>query len=165
MATGVIIGAAVIFAALHAPLVFENPKSSIIFGASSRIYLGPHVILKGIEIPVEIASSSMALQKGLSGRLSLDHDKGMLFLFSKPDYYRFWMPDMHFPLDIIWVDKTPKIAGIEKNISPEFDPANPRFYISPARVQYVLEVNAGFSENIGIEVGDKVIFKNFDGNY
>ena len=85
----------------------------------------------------------------------------MIFVFSKPDKYRFWMPNMHFPIDIIWVNSNP-VIGITKNVSNEFDPVNPVFYTPPKPAQYVLEVNAGFAEKNYINIGDKVVLNNIE---
>jgi len=121
----------------------------------------PYVQIDGIKIPVEIATSTTAIRKGLSGRVSLDADRGMIFVFSKPDKYRFWMPDMHFPIDIIWTNNG-KIVGITENASNEFNPANPIFYTPQKPAQYVLEVNAGFAEKNNINIGDKIILNNIE---
>jgi hypothetical protein len=119
----------------------------------------PSVRIGGTEIPVEVAKTDEERAKGLSGRISLEANKGMLFVFSEPGNYSFWMPDMNFPIDIIWITNG-KVVGIENNVSNEFDPQNPRFYLPPQPVKYVLEVNAGFAEARGIKIGDIVIFSN-----
>jgi len=121
--------------------------------------LVPSVQIDETKILVEVATSTVAIQRGLSGRTSLDAGRGMIFVFSKPDKYRFWMPDMHFPLDIIWINSG-QVVGITKNASNEFDPANPVFYTPPKPAQYVLEVNAGFVENRNINIGDEVVLNN-----
>jgi len=121
--------------------------------------LSPTVRIAATEIPVEIATTSAAQQKGLSGRPSLDADKGMLFIFGRPDQYSFWMPDMHFPLDIIWIQDG-KVVDIDKDVSNEFNPAAPKFYSPSSPVKYVLEVNAGFAMRHGIRTGDAVTFNN-----
>ena len=120
---------------------------------------GPSVVIGSLEIPVEVASTSAAIQKGLSGRPSLDPDRGMLFVFTVPDRYRFWMPDMHFPIDIIWIDTEGTVVGVSENTSADFDPENPLYYVPPIPAQYVLEVNAGFAASRGIGVGDKTSFR------
>lgn len=117
---------------------------------------GPFVQISSTTIPVEIATSTPAVQKGLSGRPSLNPEVGMLFVFSRPDNYRFWMPDMHFPIDIIWIDSN-KVVDMDENVSPEFDPLHPRFYMPSKPVQYVLELNAGFVQTRRIKKGDRVI--------
>ena len=145
--------AAALAAVIYAPVSLapgQNPP------AEERI-AEPYLEIGNADIFVEIARDPAAVQKGLSGRASLAPERGMLFIFPKPDYYRFWMPDMHFPIDIIWIADG-KVAGITKNVSPEFDPSNPHFYLPPVAVRYVLEVNAGFSEMHGIAAGDPVTF-------
>ena len=117
----------------------------------------PHAQINKLKIPVEVARTPAAAQHRLSGRESLAADKGMLFIFNKPDYYRFWMPNMNFPIDIIWISQN-TIAGIHKNVSNQFDPANPKFYTPPQPVNKVLEVNAGFAQKNNLKVGDPFNF-------
>jgi len=121
----------------------------------------PFVKINNLNIPVEVAADINSQQKGLSGREFLGEGKGMLFIFPKADYYQFWMPNMYFPIDIVWIEQG-KIVGIEKNISNEFNPQNPRFYQPPKPVSYVLEVNAGLAEKYNFNIGDKVEFFNIN---
>ena len=123
-------------------LYYARPSSSVLTIGQTRI-------------PVEVVSSDTAVRKGLSGRASLADSAGMLFLFNAPDYYRFWMPDMRFPIDIIWM-RDDRVVDISENVSNEFDPQNPRYYIPKEKAQYVLEVNAGFAQKNNIRIGDTV---------
>ena len=93
--------------------------------------------------------------EGLSGFSSLGENEGMFFVFEKPGFYGFWMKEMQFPIDIIWLDVEFRIVHIEKGVLPSSFPEifNP---ITPA--QYVLEVNSGFSVQNNLKVGDEVIF-------
>ena len=92
---------------------------------------------------VEIAKTSAAQQKGLSGRTSLASDHGMLFVFDHEDFWGFWMPDMNFPLDIIWFNSNQQVVFIEQNLPP-CTPQNCPVYTPNMKALYVLEVNAGF---------------------
>ena len=121
--------------------------------------LQPSVELGGVRIRAELATSSAAIQKGLSGRAALEADAGMLFIFPQADRYRFWMPDMHFPLDIIWIYNG-IITDMDEDVSDTFDPAHPDFYSPSSPVHYVLEVNAGFARKHGLHIGDPVRFNN-----
>lgn len=116
------------------------------------------VIINDLIIPVELRKTEAEVEKGLSGRLSLDTEKGMLFFFDKPAIYQFWMPDMYFPIDIIWINNN-EIVDISANVSNEFDPVSPRFYRPKKPAQYVLEVNANFAKDHKITVGMPVIFE------
>lgn len=123
-------------------------------------YSGPKVIFGETEVQVELATTTQALRQGLSGREELGAQSGMLFIFKQPAIHRFWMPDMNFPLDMIWIgDGT--VADISENVPADFDPANPTFYSPSVPVRYVLEVNAGFAARHGIRIGDAVIFQGF----
>ena len=124
-----------------------------------KIDTSPKVTIGKTVIPVEVRATQEELEKGLSGRTSLNPESGMIFLFKNPGKYKFWMPDMHFAIDIIWIDENKKIVGIHKDVSPEFDPENPEFFIAPKPAKYVLEVNSGFSEKNNIAIGNEVIFE------
>ena len=67
---------------------------------------------------VEVADTLNEREKGLSGKQSLEINKGMLFIFEKETLSGFWMKDMNFPIDIIWIDKNMRIIGIEKSPVP-----------------------------------------------
>ena len=118
---------------------------------------GPLVTIGSAVVSAELAKTDSEVQKGLSGRVSLDADKGMLFLFSKPDIYRFWMPDMHFPLDMIWINSG-RVIDISADVSDDFDPLHPHFYTPRTPARYVLEVNAGFAARHNIKIGDVATF-------
>lgn len=121
----------------------------------------PYVVIHGADITVELSTTTAAIQQGLSGRLTLAADSGMLFIFGTPAIYRFWMPDMHFPLDMIWINAG-KVVDISRNVTTTFNPAAPVFYTPKAPAEDVLEVNAGFSTAHGIVPGDSVAFGNIE---
>jgi len=106
-------------------------------------------------VRTEIVSERRDRNRGLSGRLSLPADAGMLFVFSKDDRWGFWMPDMHFPIDMIWVDVNASIVHVEHGVPPCGDEGCPT-YIPAEPARYVLEVNAGVAREHGLEVGQKV---------
>ena len=106
----------------------------------------------------ETARTQEEVSTGLSGRPRLAKNKGMLFIFSTAGFYQFWMPNMHFPIDIIWINDS-KVVDITENVSNIFDPANPTYYRPSEAVNYVLEVNAGSVLRHGIKVGDSVFIE------
>ncbi len=95
-----------------------------------------------IDIPVDIADTELEREKGLSGTTSLPQNSGKLFIFNTSGDYGFWMKDMQYAIDIIWIDSNFRIIGITKDVAPE---SYPEVFYSPSPVKYVLEVNAGFS--------------------
>lgn len=94
-------------------------------------------------------------ERGLSGRAALLEGSGLLFVFDRADTYQFWMPDMRFSIDIIWIGEDKRIVDISERVSPESYPTlfRPRV---PAR--YVLEVNAGDAAKWGWTVGTPLSF-------
>lgn len=102
---------------------------------------------------VWLADTQEARIQGLSGKKSLKEDEGMLFIFDNPLLVGFWMKDMHFAIDIIWIDENLEIIGIERQVEPETYPTS--FYPTE-RIKYVLEVVGGFSDTRNIEVGDSI---------
>ncbi len=114
--------------------------------------VGPEKILT---LKIEEAQTSAEQARGLSGRMSLGEDEGMLFIFSPPTTPSFWMKEMNFPLDLIWLDHNYHVLGMEKSLPPD---SYPKLFLPPAPVSYVLEVNAGYAARHGINVGDTLVF-------
>ena len=94
-------------------------------------------------------------EQGLSARVVLAENNGMLFIFDRSGVYPFWMKDMNFPIDIIWLDENLKVVYIKKDARPE---SYPDVYGSEKKAKYVLEVSSGFSEKNNLKVGDGVDF-------
>lgn len=100
------------------------------------------VNIGSIAIPVIIADTKEEQEQGLSGTESLRVDSGLLFVFNVPGRHGFWMKDMNYALDLVWIDENLKIIAISKDITPQ---TYPTIFTPPEDVKYVLEVNAGFS--------------------
>ncbi len=98
-----------------------------------------------------IADTDALRVQGLSAKDSLPKDTAMLFIFDTSDTYGFWMKDMKFSIDILWLDEKGKIISIEKNLAPE---SYPHIFIPPQKSLYVLEGNAGFSDENNLMVGN-----------
>lgn len=107
-------------------------------------------------IKVEVASSPHKKQQGLSGRVYLGKDEGMLFVFSKPVQRTFWMKDMQFPLDFVWI-KDGRVIEVGKNI-PVFTDGMITTIKPSEPAQMVLELNASTIERLKIQEGDRVSF-------
>ena len=108
------------------------------------------------QLIVEIADTDVTREHGLSDRLTLPENAGMLFIFNTDDYHHFWMKDMNLPLDLIWIDDNWRVVEITPNISPQdFQ----KIYQPQSRVRYVLEVNAGFTTRHSIKTGEQIVLK------
>lgn len=114
-----------------------------------------YVKIKEILVKVDLAILPEEQTLGLSGRKELKENEGMLFIFQKPTKSYFWMKDMNFPIDIIWINTSREMISFKKNASPDLFP---EVYGPPKDSVYVLEVNAGFVEKNNLKEGDKVTF-------
>jgi hypothetical protein len=116
--------------------------------------------INGQTIHLLIAKSETDQHKGLSDRASLPQDTGMLFIFSRPDYYLFWMRHMKFPLDIIYINNN-KIVTILNNVkNPPYSMENPPLLRPLAPANKVLELNAGSAKKYNVKVGDTIQISN-----
>ena len=104
------------------------------------------------KIKVEIADTIAKQVRGLGGRVSLERDEGILFIY--PDYRRpsFWMKDMNFPLDIIWI-KDSRVVDITPNV-PVATSTQLLHYKPQQDINMVLEVNAGWTNANKVKIGD-----------
>ncbi len=140
------------------------------FGRPNSGFRSARVSVGGAVFKAEIADTALARTRGLSGRDSLPADGGMLFIFPSPGANGFWMRDMKFPIDIIWIRDASSsralpgnaregtVVGITEHAIPE--PGKPlwklELYYPPDNVDTVLEVNAGTAKKYGLQMGDRV---------
>jgi len=82
----------------------------------------------------------------------------MLFFLEEPRKASFWMKNMHFPIDIIWLDENFTIVHIEKTLSPCTSTFYCPSYTPLKESLYVLETIAGFSNKHNIKIGEKIDF-------
>ena len=105
-------------------------------------------------IKVELAITETERMRGLMYRTHLADGRGMLFLDNgAPRVQSFWMRNTCIPLDMMFIDKDGRIAGILENVPP----MNDKRRSITCRTNHVLEVPAGWSRKNGIRAGQKVI--------
>jgi uncharacterized protein len=139
---------------LAAVLVSHKDSSS---SSKCGPYRSDKVLKVGTQqINAEVASTPQQQAKGLGGRPCIEANQAMLFLFNKPNYYAFWMKDMHFPIDIVWISSDHKTVGLERSVEPSTYPDHFTNKDKPA--QYVLEIQANRSKTLGIDLGTAVNF-------
>jgi uncharacterized membrane protein (UPF0127 family) len=117
-----------------------------------RFTKGYVVIGDSLKVTVDVAASDSTREKGLSGRAVLKPDEGMYFIFDSPDTYAFWMKDMRFPLDLIWIGNG-KIADITTDVPMPVSGLPLPTYVPRVPVDRVLEVDAGFAQAHGLRIG------------
>ncbi|HKQ71557.1 MAG TPA: DUF192 domain-containing protein [Polyangiaceae bacterium] len=103
-------------------------------------------------LEVELMLTERHQERGLMYRKSLDDAKGMLFAWNTPSVHTFWMHNTCIPLDMLFIDHDGFVTGIVEN-APTLDD-NGRSIDCP--VNYVLEVNAGWSRRHGVTPGQRV---------
>ncbi len=126
----------------------------IIVALSTKTYPSK-LVLGGKTFNVEIADTKNLTEKGLSGHLPLASNEGMFFVFKKADIYGFWMKEMLFAIDIIWLDQDFKIVHMEKDVKPE---TYPKIFYPSGPAMYVLEIASGESDKLALKIGDPVRF-------
>lgn len=117
------------------------------------------VSIKGSKITAEVAVRSSDQAQGLSNRDCLDDDRGMLFVYDKPKQSTdicFWMKGVNFPIDMVWLDQDKKVVHIEHNVQPESYPD--KSFCPSMAAQYVLELGAGKSAELGLKAGEQLTF-------
>lgn len=149
----VIIVAVIVKDRLHAG---NESQSQSAVAYSCGKYAEGHALFGTKAVTLEIADTDCKLALGLSGRNSLATDTGMLFVFPKAGNYGFWMKDMRFPLDIVWIGSDFRVSGMEKMAEPESFPA---VFGQKYLATYVIELPAGFLDEHSVKVGNKIVFQ------
>ena len=102
------------------------------------------------QVAVEVRDTEEGRNQGLSGREKLAEDEGMLFVFDQPGIYSFWMKEMKFSLDFIWI-RDNVVAEVTENVGVDRTDIRPK-----EAVDKVLEVNSGWVKENNVRVGDKI---------
>lgn len=106
------------------------------------------------EFQAEVADDPAERSQGLMYRQELGKDKGMIFIFPQDSDGPFWMKNTLIPLDIIFIGADKKIVSISERATPQT--TSPR---SPEGIyRYVLEIEGGRGDELGIQPGDGVQF-------
>jgi hypothetical protein len=132
------------------------PAPSPAYNYNRQLQIGGQILI------VEIATTFAEMEQGLSGRNSMRNNEGMLFDFDKETTPAFWMKDMKFSIDLIWINKN-KIVGITADVPYQIQDESLKIkgatlpqYTPPSAVDNVLEVNAGWAKKNNIRIGDEV---------
>lgn len=147
----------IILASIAGILLQKQYQKPIARDDSVQEYTTAAISFTNSSIPsldVWIADTPYKRSKGLSVVDELNEDEGMFFVFEQSGIYPFWMKDMQFPIDIIWVDESMRIVYIHEYVIPE---DYPHSYNPKQEALYVLETPSGFVETYGIAIGDTVI--------
>jgi uncharacterized membrane protein (UPF0127 family) len=111
------------------------------------------VTLKAHTFTVEQANDAAAQERGLMFRDSMPDDHGMIFNFADEQPRTFWMKNCRMPLDILYFDQNYKLVSMQQRVPAcRSDPCPT--YPSTGPSKYVLELNAGMADKLGVKPGD-----------
>lgn len=118
------------------------------------------ITIHDVPLTVEIADDPEKTALGLMYREGMPEDQGMLFIFERERIHQFWMMNMKFNLDILWLDSDGKVVHIVEHAEPCISEALTSLctYRPDAPAKYVLEVNSGFVEKYGINENSTMKF-------
>ena len=114
----------------------------------------PRAEINGHVFSLDVAETSQEQELGLAKYKSIALDHGMIFIFDQTDYYSFWMKDMKFPIDIIFI-RGDKVVDIFNKV-PVWANENLPVYTTKTKADKVLEINAGLANKYSIKIGDTV---------
>lgn len=129
-----------------------------IFSAQEKKYEYGSACFKDNCFSVEIPLTDESISRGLMFREHLDADRGMLFVFDRPDVYPFWMKNTLIPLDIIWINESMDVVFISRNTQP-CKAVICNDIVPDKKAVYVLEINGGIADAIGLMEGEKIIIE------
>jgi uncharacterized membrane protein (UPF0127 family) len=131
-----------------------NPDTDIGYLAALPDHSRTKIKLAGHVLSVEVVNTPTSVRQGLSDRDQIGSD-GMLFILPAKTFQSFWMPRMHFDLDILWFsDQT--LTQITPNVPaplPNTPSHNLPLYPSHQPVNIVLELPSGRAQLLGLKVG------------
>ena len=137
------------------PGVSQTARIAVESPAPHRIQIG------GVELFVEYAQTEAERARGLSGHAPLGSREGMLFMFPVASLHGFWMKDMLFDLDMIWI-RSGRVVGLSEHVpAPRFAGDKLPTYYPPEAVDMVLEIGSGQARALGIGIGDAVSLSDY----
>jgi hypothetical protein len=142
----------------YARLCFLALATAALSACASAGDGGPWVGLKGRHVAVEIADDPAERERGLMFRDELPEGHGMLFIHDSEEEQAYWMKNTKIPLDILYFDHDRRLVSMQQHVPPCSlgDRCPPFPSTEPAL--YVLELNGGAAEAMGLKVGDEMEF-------
>jgi uncharacterized protein len=133
---------------------WKDTGSQLISNKNSTVTINNNIF----KVAVVISEKDMEI--GLSETKSIAPNQGMIFLFKTPGYYSFWMKNMKFPIDIIYINGDAIVTIINNAQSPKNNAENLTIYSPAQPADKVLEIQAGLSDKYHFKNGDKVKYEN-----
>ena len=132
----------------------EHERQELIMSQEVRSgstgYRQVNIIVNGVMLFADVAATDEQRTKGLSVKDRLAENEAMLFVFDNEAKHAFWMKNMKFPIDIIWIDTEKTVVHIEHNLQPCSSEFLCPTYRPVTDSRYVLETVSGFAERYDI---------------
>ncbi len=130
-------------------------------GQKSLIFEQQTYNLAGQDFVLDLAKTPKQSSQGLSNRVKLESNQGMLFIYPEKQNLSFWMKEMNFDIDLVWLVDGKIMAYIENMPKPAPNTAlkDLPLYTSPMPVNQVLELPAGTVQRLKLEVGQQLLNK------
>jgi len=125
---------------------------------SNNGYRQVSIAVNGVELVTDIAETNDQRTVGLAVKDTLNENEAMLFVFSTEWTHSFWMKNMKFPIDIIWLDAHKEVVHIEHSLEPCLPDSTCQTYEPNVDSLYVLETVAGFAQKYNVTEGTRVEF-------
>jgi hypothetical protein len=125
---------------------------------SNNGYRQTIITVNGVELGADIAETNDQMTMGLAVKDTLNENEAMLFVFSTERAHSFWMKNMKFPIDIIWLDADKEVVHIEHSLEPCLPDSSCQTYEPNVDSLYVLETVAGFAQKYNVTEGTPVEF-------
>tara|TARA_R100000808_G_scaffold24984_2_gene60194 strand:+ start:210 stop:1235 length:1026 start_codon:yes stop_codon:yes gene_type:complete len=126
-------------------------EGEVRYATKTTTTLSEGVMVNGIQVDTEIASTPATRQQGLMFRRGMGEDSGMLFVFPDSNQRSFWMRNTPLPLSIAYTDDDGYILNIE-----DMEPFTEEHTYSNGPARCALEMNRGWFKRNGVRPGHRI---------
>lgn len=112
------------------------------------------ITIAGMPVAAEVVSTDASREQGLSGRAGLAPNSAMLFVFDTDSRWGFWMKDMQFNIDIVWLAADGSVITVAPDVAAG---SYPQIFYPAAPARYAVELPAGFAAAHNLAVGDRIV--------
>ena len=137
----------------RAPIPVKNDKEVEVYKHDGSVFFIDKDGDTISKLYVEIADDYYSQARGLMYRSSMPDTVGMLFIYEDYDFRSFWMKNTHISLDLIFIDKDLTINKVHEYAIPYSEES----IVSTDKAKYVIEVNAGYTDQHKIDPGQPII--------
>ena len=111
-----------------------------------------------VRLDIYFAISREQKRRGLMFVRKLPARSGMLFVYRAAGHHSMWMKNTYIPLDIVFAAGDGRVVTIARDTTPQSLKS-----IAPSEaVNYVLELNAGTADALGIAIGSQLLWQPAD---